>query len=181
MLFHLKKICFLAVATAASVSSANVNYPCSGAPGVYRTNPDQSPGGFVAKTATVDATIKMEPETSVCERATVIEGAQLLGRASISGKATVRGNVIISDNVKVYGEAYVINPGGGLLYVKNNAKIYGHGFLQGSIIVGDSSEVFGWGKILGYAQILGTSKVCGKAIVKDFEVLTDDNSRCVQK
>ena len=164
-----------------SISSANVNYPCSGAPGAFHTNPDQSIGGFVAKSAFVDATVKMETETSVCDRATVLEGVQLLGRASVSGKATVRGDVVISDEAEVFGEAYIINPAGGTLFVKENAKIYGHGFLQGSVVVGNTSEVFGWGKVIDFAQVLGASKVCGKAIVKDFEVLTDSNTKCVQK
>ncbi len=160
---------------------ASMNYPCSGVPGAYHVNADQTIGGFVAKTATVDASVKMEPETSVCDRAVVIEGVQLLGKAIVSGKATVRGDVIVSEEAEIYGEAYVINPGGGFLYVKDNAKIYGHGFLQGSVVVANTSEVFGWGKVLEFAQLLGTSKVCGKSIVKDFEVFTDDSSRCIQK
>lgn len=164
-----------------NLTNASLNYPCSGVPGAFHVNADQSPGGFVARTAIVDASVKMEPETSVCDRAVVIEGVQLTGKAVISGKATVRGDVIVSDEAEIFGEAYVINPGGGLLFVKENAKIYGHGFLQGSVVVGNTSEVFGWGKVLDYAQVLGSSKVCGKAIVKDFEVFTDDNSKCVQK
>lgn len=158
-----------------------INYPCSGAPGAYRLNPDQSLGGFVAKTAVVDQTVILGPEASVCDRAVVLEGVQLLGKAMISGRSTVRGAVIISDEAEVFGEAYVINPGGGFLYVRDSAKIYGHGFLQGSVVVANNAEVFGWGKVIEFAQVLGSSKVCGKAIVKDFEVLTDDTSRCIQK
>ena len=181
MNFSGKVLLGLAPILFSNFSVANVNYPCSGAPGVFHTNPDQSIGGFVAKTAIVDATVKMEPETSVCDRAVVLEGVQLLGRSSISGKATVRGDVIVSDEAEIFGEAYVINAGGGLLSVKENAKIYGHGFLQGSVVVGNTSEIFGWGKVIEFAQVLGSSRVCGKSIVKDFEILTDDNSRCVQK
>ncbi len=36
---------------------ANVNYPCSGAPGAYRTNPDSTPGGYVATSATIDCNV----------------------------------------------------------------------------------------------------------------------------
>lgn len=160
---------------------ANKNYPCSGAPGAYHTNADQSVGGYVARTATVDNSVFMEAETSVCDRAVVIEGVKLLGKSSVSGKATVRGDVIISDEAEISGESYVINPGGGFLYVKENAKVYGHGFLQGSVVVGNTSEIFGWGKVIEFAQVLGNSKVCGRAIVKGFDVITDDNTRCIQK
>ena len=31
-----------------NVYAAKKSYPCSGSPGAYRTNPDNSPGGFVA-------------------------------------------------------------------------------------------------------------------------------------
>lgn len=180
----MKKILF-PIGVCCLLSSASVlatkNYPCSGAPGTYRTNPDGSEGGFVANSATVDSTILLELDSSVCEKAIVIEGAKLLGRAEVSGRATVRGKVVIQDKAKVYGEAYIINPNGSELTVKDEAKIYGHGFLQGSVIVAGTSEVFGWGKVIDYAQILGNSKVCGGAVVNDFEIITDDNTNCVQK
>ena len=157
------------------------NYPCSGAPGTYRDNPDGSEGGFVASTATVDSTVHLELDASVCERAIIIEGAKILGRAEVSGRATVRGKVIIQDRAKAYGEAYIINPHGSDLVVKDEAKIYGHGFLQGSVTVAGTSEIFGWGKVIDYAQVLGSSKVCGGAVLREFDVITDDHSFCVQK
>ena len=164
-----------------NLALAKMNFPCAGAPGSYRMNPDQSEGGFVAGTAYVDASVTTGPETSVCDRAVVLESVKLIDKARVSGKATVRGDVIVSDEAEIGGEAYVINAGGGILYVKNNAKVYGHGFLNGSVVVADSAEVFGWGKVIEFAQVLGTSKVCGKAIAKQFEILTDSQSKCVQK
>jgi len=163
-----------------SSHSSPKNYPCSGAPGTYRTNPDSSAGGFVASTATIDASVFLDVEASICERATVIEGAKIMGRAEISGRTTVHGKVMVQDRARVYGEAYIINPKGTDLLVKDDAKIYGHAFLQGSVIVGDSSEIFGWGKVLDYAQVLGYSKICGSNFVRDFEVITDDQSKCIQ-
>ncbi len=163
-----------------STYASTKNYPCSGASGTYRTNPDSTVGGFVASTATVDSTVFLDVEASVCERATVIESAKIMGRAEVSGRATVRGKVVIKDKARVYGEAYIINPNGTDLLVEDEAKIYGHAFLQGSVIVGDSSEIFGWGKVLDYAQVLGYSKICGNNFVREFAIITDDQTKCVQ-
>ena len=75
------------------LSFAHINYPCSGAPGIYRVNPDQTLGGFVAKTAIVDATVIIGQEASVCDRATLLEGAQLQDKSIVSGRATVPGDL----------------------------------------------------------------------------------------
>lgn len=164
-----------------SFSNAKVHYPCSGVPGAYRANPDTTPGGFVASTATVDATIFVGPEASICERSTVIEGAKILDEAVISGTATVRGKVQVGQTSKIFGDAYLMNLGGDSMFISGSAKVYGRAFLQGSIIVSDSSEVHGWAKIIDFVQLLGSTTVCGSAIIKGFEVLTDDQSHCVQK
>lgn len=42
----------------------NKNYPCSGAMGSYYTNPDGTPGGFVANSATVDTSVTIGVEAS---------------------------------------------------------------------------------------------------------------------
>lgn len=42
------------------------HYPCNGAPGEFRLNPDSSQGGFVAFTATVDSSVVIDLEASVC-------------------------------------------------------------------------------------------------------------------
>lgn len=156
------------------------HYPCNGAPGEFRLNPDSSQGGFVAFTATVDSSVVIDLEASVCDQATVIEGAKIKHRAEVSGRATVRGGVQISNQSKIYGEAYIANFSGSDLLVEDSARIYGNAFLQGSVVVGGNSEVFGWGKVIHFAQVLGSSKVCGSAVVNDFEVLFDDESRCTQ-
>lgn len=160
--------------------SQDKNYPCSGAPGEFRVNPDDSLGGFVAHSATVDSSVFIELEASVCDQATVIEGAKILGRAEVSGRSTVRGKVEVSGQAKIYGEAYLVNYGGSDLLVQGDAKVYGNGFLQGSVVVADSSEVFGWGKVIHFAQVLGESKVCGSSLIGDFEVIIDDDSYCTQ-
>ena len=158
----------------------NKNYPCSGASGAYHTNSDETVGGFVASTATVDPSVTIAPEASVCERATVIEGAIISGRAVITGKATVRGIVEVSEEAKVYGEAYVINNNGNRLLIDGQAHVFGQAFVQGSVIITDASEVYGWGKVLDYAQLFGESQVCGNGVVSGFSVLQDDSTYCNQ-
>ena len=154
------------------------HYPCNGAPGEFRLNPDSSQGGFVAFTATVDSSVVIDLEASVCDQATVLEGAQIKHRAEVSGRATVRGLVEIIDQAKVYGEAYVVNFSGSNLKVQDRAHVYGNGFLQGSVIIADDSEVFGWAKVIHFAQLLGSSKVCADSVTDGFDVLIDDESRC---
>lgn len=171
----------LIISIVPSMAYANLNYPCSGVAGSYHTNPDSSVGGFVASTASVDNTVIIHSEASVCDKAVVIEGVTLEDRSVVEGKATVRGKVIVSGNAKVYGEAYVINTNGTDLVVADDARIYGHAFLQGSVVVSGTSEVFGWGKVLDFAQLLGNSKICGKNFIKNQTVLQDDQSQCVQK
>lgn len=162
-------------------SFSHLIYPCNGAIGAIHTNPDGTPGGFVASTATVDATISLTPESQVCERATVIEGVKLTDRAKISGKATVRGKVLVAGRAEIFGEAYVINPMGDEMIINENVKVFGNAFIQGSVVISGTSEVFGWGKVLEFAQVLGASKICGGSIVKGFEVLTDNSDSCIQK
>lgn len=164
-----------------SLSHSKMIYPCNGAAGTFRTNPDNTVGGFVASTATVDASIYLTPESQICERATVIEGVKLNDRSKVSGKATVRGKVLIAGRAEIFGESYIVNPAGDDLIINENAKIYGNAFLQGSVVISGSSEIFGWGKVLEFAQVLGNSKICGSSLVKGYAVLTDDSSNCVQK
>lgn len=162
-------------------SSFAAIYPCNGASGSLHINPDNTIGGFVASTATVDSTVSITADAQVCERATVIEGVKLTDRAKISGKATVRGHVLLGGRAEIFGEAYVLNPVGDDLIINELAKIYGNAFLQGALVISGSSEVYGWGKVLEFVQVLGASKICGSSLVKGFEVLTDDTNFCIQK
>lgn len=164
------------------VYSAALNYPCRGAAGTYRTNPDNTPGGFVAATATVDATAFLGVESSVCDHSSVLEGARVLDRAEISGRAIVRGKVEVSGKSRVYGQAYLINANGEALSVTDQAKIYGNAYLQGSVKVAGTSQVFGWGRVYDYAQVLGNSRVCETFSIGEFDILVDDfNSMCRSK
>lgn len=163
-----------------TASAADFVYPCQGQSGAFRTNPDNTLGGFVASTASVDATVVISPDATVCGSATVVEGAFITDRAIISGRSTVRGNVQIAGKAAVYGDAYVTNQNGERMLITDNAKIYGQAFINGSVVISGASEVFGWGKVLEFAQISGTTKVCGSNTVRGYDILVDDQTRCVQ-
>lgn len=160
---------------------AKVHIPCKGLPGTFHTNPDSTIGGFVSSSATVDPTVFIASEASVCERATVIEGARIVDKASVSGTSTVRGNVEVSQNAKVYGDSYVLNLAGSAMVITGSSQVYGRAFLQGSLVVTDTAEIFGLAKILDFSQVLGDSKVCGNFVLKDFQVLDNSNIGCIQK
>ena len=163
-----------------TLSAADFIYPCQGQSGTYRTNPDTTLGGFVADTASVDATVVISPDASVCGSATVIEGAYITDRSIIGGRSTVRGNVQIAGKASVYGDAYVTNQNGERMLITDTAKIYGQALINGSVVISGASEVFGWGKVLEFAQISGTTKVCGSSTVRRYDILVDDQTRCTQ-
>ncbi len=162
------------------INAVSFVYPCQGQAGAFRTNPDNTPGGFVAETASVDATVFITTDASVCGSATVIEGAYITDRSVIKGRATIRGNVQIAGKAAVYGDAYVTNQNGERMLVTNDSKIYGQAYINGSVIISGTSEVFGWGKVLEFAQITGNSKVCGSFTARGYDILNDDQTRCPQ-
>ena len=61
-------------------------------------------GGWVANTATVDAS------AFVGSYAQVYGNARVSGNAQVSGYARVSGNTRVSGNARVYGDAWVLNP-----------------------------------------------------------------------
>jgi UDP-3-O-[3-hydroxymyristoyl] glucosamine N-acyltransferase len=77
------------------------------------TNPDGTIGGWVAETATVDATCWVAETAEVKEYAQVAGGAKVLGEASVSGFARINGPVIlddwctITDDVLIEGSALI--------------------------------------------------------------------------
>ena len=59
-----------------------------------------------------------------------------------------------------------------------SAKVFGRAFLQGSVLVTDTAEVFGLAKILDFSQVLGNSKLCGNIVLRDFDVAMDVQNGC---
>lgn len=88
--------------------------PCGGALAFAHKNPDGSIGGFVAKTASVAASVTVDSSSTVCEKSIVQGNAKIVKGSEISGKAIIEGSAFINsskvkDNAKVYGNAVVTN------------------------------------------------------------------------
>lgn len=80
---------------------------CGGVPGKPHNNQDGSLGGFIASTATVARTVKVDSSSTVCERARVQGNARILSGSKISGEAKIEGSPqIVSSTVK--GQAKVL-------------------------------------------------------------------------
>ena len=152
--------------------------PCEGQSGVYRVNPDQTPGGFVATTAIVSATTLLGTETQVCDAAVLIGDVKILDRAIVGGRAQLKGDVVISGSAQVYGDANLWNDDGGELAVMDDAKVYGDALIHGSVMITGTSEVFGAARLYDFVQIHGASRVCARSILTEDLILTDDTTYC---
>jgi len=103
-------------------------------------------GGFVARTAQVDATAYVGPEARVLGTARVLDHARVEGRAVVADRAEIRDRVVVKGHARV-GES---------------AKI------SGNVVIADAAKVFGSeGSISGNVQILGNAVVVGGAINGD--------------
>lgn len=178
----MNKALLAALSCALSFTTLADTRPCEGAPGAFYTNPDQSRGGFVASSASVEALATLAPETQVCEYASLRGAVKLIDRAVISGRASLRGNIAVSGGAKVFGDANLINSDvGGDLLVLDDAKVYGSAYLNGAVMIADTSEVFGNARIHDFVQILGASRVCGQVFLEADTVLTDSTTYCSSK
>jgi UDP-3-O-[3-hydroxymyristoyl] glucosamine N-acyltransferase len=76
-------------------------------PAAQHINPDGSIGGWVAATATVEATAYVGPEALVFGKARVYDSAWVYGEAQMYGSAWVYGEAQVSGDAWVYGDARV--------------------------------------------------------------------------
>lgn len=70
-------------------------------------NPDGSVGGWVADTATVDATAHVGADAQVYGNARVSDTAQVYDTARVSGNARVSGDAQVYGEARVFGAAWV--------------------------------------------------------------------------
>ena len=139
--------------------------------GSQKGNPHNNGGGFVADTATVDATAYVGPDAKVC------------GEAQVLGNARVEDYAVVMDNSKVYGSAKVYDSakilGGSEVY--NEAKVYDNAVISYQSKVYDKaevsgiteveySEVYGEARVSDHAKVLG-SKVLSKSTVTGYAVV----------
>jgi len=124
-------------------------------PAARHRNPDGSPGGWVAATATVAPTAFVGENAAVFGNAVVRDAAQVRDDARVSGAAQVRddarvcGNAEVCDTARVCGNAEVCNTA----WVCGNAQVF------------ESARVFGDARVSGDARVAGTASVAGTAAV----------------
>lgn len=177
----MRNLLILSLFLSFSAHATLAGYPCDGVPGAWRANPDSSPGGFVATSATVEPAVIIGADATVCEYAKLYGNVVLEDRAKVSGRATVSGNVFIKNTAEVFGDAQLINLGGGSsLVIEGESLVGGNAILNGTVTVRDSSQVFGNATILGVVDLVGLSRVCGLATLQGPLTLTNNTSYCPQ-
>ena len=87
--------------------------------------PHSNGGGWVASTASVDASVYVGPNAKVLGSATVSGNAQILDYAIVKGGAQVYGNAVIKENAMVF----------------SNAKVYGNAVISGSARVFNNCDI----------------------------------------
>jgi hypothetical protein len=142
------------------------------------TNPNGAPhsngGGFVASTATVDATAYVGPNARVLGTSQVRNNACVEGRAIVQN-AQVRDRAVVKDYAyvvggQIYGDA-VVSDGANIFngQIYDNAKVYG-----AANITHASSRIYGNAEVGGItywegtsinANLSGTAKIYGDAHV----------------
>jgi len=73
----------------------------------FHRNPDGSPGGLVALSATVAPTATVADHATVRDYAEVRDTSSVLGHATVSGEAIVCGGSVVEDGAVVSGSAVV--------------------------------------------------------------------------
>ncbi|MCM1530085.1 MAG: DUF6055 domain-containing protein [Alistipes sp.] len=137
-------------------------------------------GGFVASTASVDASVY------VGKNAKVLGYATISGNARIDGYATVTGSAMVSGNAVVTGHAVVAESA----QVKDNAIIGDYAGVMGRSVVSDNARVIESGLVYDNYNVSGNATVKGVAFCMVNGSATgqampdgdyyDDSSRTVQ-
>ncbi len=175
------KLLLLSMFLSFSAHATLAGYPCDGVPGTWRTNPDSSPGGFVASSAIVEPAVVIGVDATVCEYAKIYGNVVLEDRAKVTGRATVSGNVLIKNTAEVFGDAQLLNIGGGSsMVLEGESLVGGNAILNGTVSVRDSSQIFGNASVLGVVELVGHSRVCGLSTLQGPLILTNNTSYCPQ-
>ncbi len=107
-------------------------------------------GGFVAATATVDASVYVGPNAKVLDYATVTGNAVIDDYATVCGSANVSGNAIVSGHAVIAESATV----------KDHAIISDYAGVMGNAVVSE------YGRVLESGLIYNNYTVSGNATVK---------------
>ena len=114
--------------------------------------PHPNGGGFVAKTAKVDATV------FVARTAQVLDAAKVTGNARICGQAVIRRSAEVGGNAVITGFARV----------DDNAKVSGNAHVGGYAFLGGRAELTGNARLLEYARVDGEGAISGDVMVRGF-------------
>ena len=114
--------------------------------------PHPNGGGFVAKSAKVDATAYVAPG------AQVLDGARVTGRARICGQAIIRQSAQVGDDAIVSGLGRV----GDRARVEGQAHVGGYAKLSGKAVLGGRAQ------LLEYATLDGEGVVSGDVMIRGF-------------
>ncbi len=110
-------------------------------------------GGFVASTATVDASVYVGPNAKVLDYATVTGNAVIDDYATVCGSAQVSGNAIVNGHAVIAERAVV----------KDNAIISDYAGVMGNAVVSEYGRVIESGLIYNDYRVSGNATVKGVA------------------
>lgn len=144
--------------------------PCGGQSGICYTNPDGSPGGFVADNAKVspvngpsgDVWPHISEESMICDYSQVKGSVRIEGYSTVKDHAQVSGNVKITDAIieewaRVTEDAQIEG---------FNTRIYGNAQISGSAKISSASRVSGNARVLGSVKVRNQSQVRGNAVLE---------------
>jgi len=109
-------------------------------------------GGFVAKSAKVDATVFVARTAQVLDEAKVTGNARICGQAVVRRSAEVGGNAVIT----------------GFARIDDRAKVSGNAHVGGYAFLGGRAELTGNARLLEYARVDGEGAISGDVMVRGF-------------
>jgi carbonic anhydrase/acetyltransferase-like protein (isoleucine patch superfamily) len=136
----------------AVVGATPAGPPLAEAPPKVAGAPHPNGGGFVAKSAKVEATAYVAPG------ARVLDGARVTGRARICGQAIVRQSAQVGDDAVISGLARV----GDRARVEGRAHVGGYAKLSGKAVLSGRAQ------LLEYATVDGEGIVSGDVMIRGF-------------
>ena len=101
-------------------------------------NPDGNKGGWVAETANVAKTAKVDYYALIFGKAKVSGSSWVSGTARISGSAWLSCNAEVSGLARVFGNAKV----SGYARVLGNAQVFGNAHVSGTTLVSGFEKIF---------------------------------------
>ncbi len=110
-------------------------------------------GGFVASTATVDASVYVGPNAKVMGYATVTGNAVIDGYATVTGSARVSGNAVVTGHAVVAESATV----------KDNAIVGDYAGVMGNAVISENARVLESGLVYNNYAVSGNATVKGVA------------------